>query len=86
MHTHTRTPPTRARAHARTLRVVNECPARHYADLILRLQSEMRTELRRMEKERKAQEELVENLRDNIASQTVRNSETPIGTVVAFVD
>lgn len=45
---------------------------RHYADLILRLQQEMRTELRRLAKENKTQEELVENLRDKIASQTVR--------------
>lgn len=45
---------------------------RHYADLILRLQQEMRTELRRLAKESKTQEELVENLRDKIASQTVR--------------
>lgn len=45
---------------------------RHYADLILRLQQEMRTELRRLAKESKTQEELVENLRDKIATQTVR--------------
>lgn len=45
---------------------------RHYAELILRLQREMRTELLRMAKASKAQEELAENLRDKIASQTVK--------------
>lgn len=48
---------------------------RHYERLILVLQREMRAELRRLEKERKEQEELVETLRDKIASQTV--SQTP---------
>lgn len=45
---------------------------RHYSELILRLQREMQLELRRLAKEGKAQEELVETLRDKIASQTVR--------------
>ncbi|CAM9378673.1 unnamed protein product [Ectocarpus sp. 12 AP-2014] len=53
-----------------TYRAINQRTTRHYADLILRLQQEMRTELRRLAKESKTQEELVENLRDNIASQT----------------
>lgn len=45
--------------------------SRHYSELILRLQGEMRTELRQWAKQKKEQEELVENLRDKIASQTV---------------
>ncbi|CAM9687280.1 unnamed protein product, partial [Ectocarpus sp. 13 AM-2016] len=53
-----------------TYRAINQRTTRHYADLILRLQQEMRTELRRLVKESKTQEELVENLRDKIASQT----------------
>ncbi|CAM9333204.1 unnamed protein product, partial [Ectocarpus sp. 12 AP-2014] len=53
-----------------TYRAINQRTTRHYADLILRLQQEMRTELRRLAKESKTQEELVENLRDKIASQT----------------
>ncbi|CAM9173091.1 unnamed protein product [Ectocarpus fasciculatus] len=53
-----------------TYREINQRTTRHYADLILRLQQEMRTELRRLAKENKTQEELVENLRDKIASQT----------------
>lgn len=46
---------------------------RHYAELILRFQREVQTELRRLAKEGKAQAELEENLRDKIASQTVKN-------------
>lgn len=51
---------------------------RHYAELILRLQGEMRSELRRLDKERKDQEELVENLRDKIASLTVSTPAFPL--------
>lgn len=45
---------------------------RHYSELIVRLQAAMRVELRRLDKERKEQDEVVENLHDKIASLTVR--------------
>lgn len=44
---------------------------RHYESLILSLQREMRNELRRLLAKAKEQDELVENLRDQIASKTV---------------
>lgn len=47
---------------------------RHYAELIFRLQREAQTELRRLAEENKAHEEVAENLRDKIASQTVKKS------------
>lgn len=51
---------------------------RHYSTLIVRLQMEMRVELRRLAKERKEQDELVENLRDKIATVTVWVSQSPM--------
>lgn len=48
---------------------------RHYAELIWRFQREVQTELRRLAKESKEHEELRENLRDKIATQTVKNAQ-----------
>lgn len=49
--------------------------SRHYVELIARLQAEMRTELRRRDKERQEQAEVAENLRDKIAAITVSRYE-----------
>lgn len=47
---------------------------RYYGDLILGLQKEARRELRRLDEERKEQDDLVESLRDKIAALTVSSS------------
>eukprot|EP00903_Cladosiphon_okamuranus_P011418 g10760.t1 len=53
-----------------TYREIDEKTRRHYAELIRRFQREVQTELRRLAKENKEHEELAENLRDKIATQT----------------